>query len=161
MGAWWDSGKKTETLPAQKSSNLKKEKNQTAKELAKSTKKEIPPEEASQIQDRLHQIIARTSQLQSKVNGNRADVYKILETAKIHERLLQTVTVPTPVRMNRQVNVDEILRREKLRLIAERTRQTQNQLELLERTRNLQNVQVVQTPKTVQPVRPAPETRTS
>ena len=105
-----------------------------------------------EIQGELSQIITRTNQLQGQVTGQRAEVYKILETARIHERLLQTMKVASPVQNRQQVNVDDLLRREKLRLLAEQTQQTQKQLEVLERTRALQ--QTSQT-RPIQAVRPA------
>lgn len=100
-------------------------------------------DEKVQVQKDLHQIIERTNQLQHQVQTNRAEIQRILERATIHERILQTLSVPEAVRTKDQVNVERILQQEKVRLIAEQTRNIQNQLQALERAKAIQTVRTV------------------
>lgn len=97
-------------------------------------------DEVVQVQKELQQIVERTNALQREVQANRLETQRILERAKIHERILNTLSVPGPVQTGDQVNVDRILQQEKVRLIAEQARQTQNQLQALERARRVQTV---------------------
>ena len=98
------------------------------------------PAELAQIQKDLNDIIVRSSKLQDEVKENRTEVLQIMERAKIHESILKTIKIPQPVKMPvKVVDADAIVQREKLRLIAEQTRQAQKQLETFQRTRSIQS----------------------
>jgi hypothetical protein len=95
------------------------------------------------IQKELSEIIDRTTKLQNEIKGNRTEVLKIMERAQIHNQILKTIKVPQPVTpvAYRQIDAQELVQREKLRLIAEQTRRAQQQLEIIQRTRAIESSQ--------------------
>ena len=90
------------------------------------------PKDIQKIQDELKQVIARTQALQSKTVQDRVTIQQILDRARIHEQILRTISVPKPTLSNQQVNVEEISKREKLKLIAQDTERSKEQLRALE-----------------------------
>ena len=114
--------------------------------VAKEDKKEkvVPPtlppekqqEEVERVQGELKEIINRTRQLQDQVKTNRSEIQQLLERAQIHERILRSITLPPPIPTKHQFDAEEIIKREKLRLIAEQTKQTQEQLRIIQQARS-------------------------
>lgn len=104
-------------------------------ELDLSPKKQ--QEEAAKIKADLDDIIERTRQLQARVQDDRSEIQKIMERAQIHERILRSISIPQPIPTKYQVNADEIVKQEKLRLIAEQARQTQEQLRIIQQAKSL------------------------
>jgi len=96
-------------------------------------------EEANQnvqaIQSQLRQIIDRTRVLQQQAVGDRAEVDRILNRARIHEQILRTLNVREPVRVVTPVDRTKILEWEKVRLISEQARRSQDALRTLEQSR--------------------------
>lgn len=91
-----------------------------------------PVEDIEKIQTDLKQIIERTQQLQTQVQGDRSEIQQILERAKIHQRILTTITIPQPIQSKQQINQNDIIAREKMRLIAQQVHQTQEQLKAVQ-----------------------------
>ena len=161
IGAWWGSDKpkkepqkKTVSEPAfevirpepvsQPVSEIK------PPQLSSAKPKEIEPpavvsgkqlEEIKRIQEELKQIIDRTHKLQADVKENRSEVQNIMERAQIHERILQNIAVPRQTQTVSPVIADEIVKREKLRLIAEQTQRTQQRLRVIQQTRSMKAAQ--------------------
>lgn len=96
---------------------------------------EPPLEDAEKIQDELQQIISRTRQLQEQVKGDRSEIREILERAQIHQRILKGITIPKPIQSKQQINQDDIIAREKMRLIAQQAQITQRQLKTIQSAR--------------------------
>ncbi|MBI1978058.1 MAG: hypothetical protein HYS55_04835 [Candidatus Omnitrophica bacterium] len=150
MGAWWDSGKQKET-PTQvkpnpvlsESEKEEKGKGQGQASRVTSSSPEEQRKEAEKIRSELKQIIRRTNRLHGRVKENRVEIQQILERAKIHERILRSISIPQPIRATQQINADEIVRREKLRLIAQQARDTQDQLRAIQKAKTTQSVQKV------------------
>ena len=173
LGAWWDGGKNKSKKEAPKKETPKievikveakeagkeepGEKQAQQQETAQGEKEskvvataitlnsEEQKKEIERIQKELNDIINRTQQLQNQVKDNRTEIQSILQRAQIHERILRDITLPQPVQMKYQINPDEILKQEKLRLIGEQTRQTQEQLRVIQQTRSLRAIQSVPT----------------
>ncbi len=161
LGTWWDFGKPKKEEPKKKQpsfiSQLQQQFGPKKDQAAKQTESEsqetapefktgvfegdLPPSvEAVNVQKELSEIIDRTSKLQDQVKGNRTEVLQIMERAKIHENILKTIKIPQPVAAPvKYVDADAIVQREKLRLIAEQTKQAQKQLEIIQRTRHLES----------------------
>ncbi len=93
-------------------------------------------EEVEKIQGELKEIIHRTQQLQDQVKNNRSEIQQILQRAQIHEQILRSITLPPSVPTRQQIDAEEIVRREKLRLIAVQTKQTQDQLRVIQQARS-------------------------
>ena len=134
-------GKKSSALleskpEKQKKSAGPKNENKVKSSVTPDLGSEKQGEEIKKIQNELRQVIHQTSQLQNKVRGNRVEVQEILERAKIHEKILRSIAAPAPVRTAQQIDVDEILRREKLRLLAEQTQHSQDQLRAIQQVRS-------------------------
>ena len=91
-----------------------------------------PVEDIEKIQTDLKQIIERTQQLQTQVQGDRSEIQQILERAKIHQRILTSISIPQPIQSKQQINQNDILAREKMRLIAQQVHQTQEQLKAVQ-----------------------------
>ena len=153
FGAWWNSGKsKTEQRKEQKSQTDLSSKTLTSTTLkgsettsfddslplpsAKETEESEgsttleQQEDVEKIQEELKEIIDRTRQLQQQVKDNRSEIQKIMERAQIHEQILKNISIPRQV--NTRFTSDQIVQREKLRLIAEQARQTQQQLRVIQ-----------------------------
>ena len=94
-------------------------------------------EEVEAIKGELKEIIVRTRQLQDQVKNNRSDIQHILERAQIHQQILRNITLPPPVIAKQQIDPEVIVRREKLRIIAEQAKQTQEQLRIIQQARSL------------------------
>ena len=94
-----------------------------------------PVEDIEKIQTDLKQIIERTQQLQTQVRGDRSEIQKILEQAKIHQRILTSITIPQPIQSKQQINQNDIIAREKMRLIAQQVHQTQEQLKAVQNSK--------------------------
>ncbi len=94
-----------------------------------------PVEDIEKIQTDLKQIIERTQQLQTQVRGDRSEIQQILERAKIHQRILTTITIPQPIQSKQQINQNDIIAREKMRLIAQQVHQTQEQLKAVQNSK--------------------------
>ncbi len=92
-------------------------------------------EDIDKIHNELKQIIARTQKLQNQVHDDRNEIKDILERAQIHQRILKGITIPKPIQSKQQINQDDILAREKMRLIAQQAYQTQQQLKALQSSR--------------------------
>ena len=88
--------------------------------------------EPEKIQSELKEIINRTQQLQTQVKNNRVEIQNILERARIHEQILRNITLPPSIPTKQQLNPEAIINREKVRLIAEQARQTQEQLRAIQ-----------------------------
>ena len=98
----------------------------------------LPPksvEDVAKIQAELKQIIDRTQQLQTQVQGDRSEIRQILERAKIHQRILTSITIPQPIQSKQQINQNDIIAREKMRLIAQQVHQTQEQLKAVQNSK--------------------------
>lgn len=166
LGAWWDWGKNQSKKDGEKKESpkvevIKVESKEGEKEgaLEKRAEKQGSIQEAAtmvidsedhrkeieEIQQELSEIIARTRELQEQVKDNRAEIQSILERAQIHERILRDMTLPPPVQLRHQINPDEILKQEKLRLISEQARRTQEELQVIQQTRSLRALQSVPT----------------
>jgi len=134
IAAWWD------RFRGQKEEEKLKAATQT---LAPLPNVEARSEEVKQIRNELQNVIQQTSRLQGQIQGNRLEIHEILERAKIHERILQNMTLPKPVVTKRQLDIERILSREKVRLIAEQTQKTQEQLRALEQVRTIHSVPAI------------------
>jgi hypothetical protein len=88
-----------------------------------------------QIRQELSQIVQRTKTLQNQVQGNRTQIHKIMERAQMHEKILRRMKVAQPVSIREQTNVEEILKAEKIRLIAEQSQRSRNQLRIIEQAK--------------------------
>ena len=97
------------------------------------------PEDMIKLQSELSEIITRSSKLQNEVKENRAQIHEIMERAKIHENILKTIKAPQLVKVPTPIDADAIVQREKLRLIAEQTKQAQQQLETIQRTQSIES----------------------
>lgn len=164
IGAWWDlnNPKKETRWELQKETQEKKVQEKTQEEVKEGVvfeptlpryptppKREIQgavklakplpsqPEEVERVRAELRDIIERTNQLQVDLKENRAEIQNILEQTKIHQKILQNISIPQPVQIKSQINADEIIKREKLRLIAEQAQQTQEQLRIIQQTRSV------------------------
>ncbi|OGW87103.1 MAG: hypothetical protein A3C35_07005 [Omnitrophica bacterium RIFCSPHIGHO2_02_FULL_46_11] len=134
-----------EEPPVQAEEQIEKPVEQIKKKGEKkvSDKFEETPEsrgEVEKIQGELKDIIERTQQLQQQVRGNRDEIQKILQRAQIHERILRTMNVPGPVQLKSQIDTEEILKREKLRIISEQTQKTQQQLRAIQQMKSIAKV---------------------
>jgi len=164
VGAWWDRGKdKPKEGALKKEATAVEIIKVEAKEIEKeepgearlqevgegqkertvvATKVVLDPEEqkkeVERLREELNDIINRTQQLQNQVKDSRSEIQGILERAQIHERILRDITLPQPVQMRYQINSDAILKHEKLRLISEQARQTQQQLRVIQQARSLE-----------------------
>jgi len=96
---------------------------------------EAQTEDIERIQEELKQIISRTQQLQTQVKDDRAEVKEILERAQIHQKILSGITIPKPIQSKQQINQTDIISREKMRLIAQQARMTQEQLKVIQNSR--------------------------
>ena len=134
IAAWWD------RFRGQKEEEKLKAATQT---LAPLPNVEARSEEVKQIRNELQNVIQQTSRLQGQIQGNRLEIHEILERAKIHERILHNMTLPKPVVTKRQLDIERILSREKVRLIAEQTQKTQEQLRALEQVRTIHSVPAI------------------
>ena len=124
----------SKALPQEK---LIAEKNKDADEALKVVSPGTQKEEAEKIQGELKEIINRTQQLQTQVKNNRLEIQSMLERARIHERILRNITLPPPTPTRQQFDIEEMIKREKLRLIAEQAMQTQKQLRIIQQARLL------------------------
>ncbi len=124
----------SKALPQKK---LTLEKNKDADEALKVVSPGTQKEEAEKIQGELKEIINRTQQLQTQVKSNRLEIQSMLERARIHERILRNITLPPPTPTRQQFDTEEMIKREKLRLIAEQAMQTQKQLRIIQQARLL------------------------
>lgn len=164
LGAWWDFGtpKKKEPskdkeipewtapseisepepagLPDEKESAETEDKEKAKDKTGKITENR---EEVEKLQKDLKEVISRTQQLQGQVQGNRTEIQGILERAQIHERILRSMSVPRPIQLKSQVDAEELVKREKVRLIAEQTQRTQQQLRVIQQMKS-----IPKTPKT-------------
>lgn len=142
---------KSSAVPTLKTSEDQKKpappsKGKKGKKLSSSkTNSRKQEEDVLKIQAELGKVISQTSHLQNHVRDNRIEIQQILERARIHEKILRSIAVPTPVRSVQQISADEILRREKLRLIAEQTQQSQDQLRAIQ----LAQSSLVQVPRPI------------
>jgi hypothetical protein len=153
VSAWWDFGKPKKESPAptapksseqvtvpeleqEPKASEEKAKQEESASASPSPAAKALPEGVEQIQTELKQIIDRTNVLRAQAQVDRAETAKILERAQIHERILRTITLPPaqPVPIRQVINVDDVARREKIRLIADQTKKTQDRLRILERT---------------------------
>ena len=97
-------------------------------------------EDADKIHEELKQIIARTQQLQKQVGSDRNEIRLILERAQIHEQILKNIKIPKPIQSKQQINRDDIIAREKMRLIAVQAHQTQEHLKALQSSRLIHSI---------------------
>lgn len=102
-----------------------------------------PVEDIEKIQTELKQIIVRTQQLQTQVRDDRSEIQQILERAQIHQRILKGITIPQPIQSKQQINQNDMIAREKMRLIAQQVHQTQEQLKAIQNSKMVNS-----TPKT-------------
>ena len=126
---------KTEKL-AEHAPKTKSAKKSEKKSDAKAGKLYENREEVEKVQDELKDIISRTQQLQGQVQGNRVEIQNILQRAQIHERILRSIAVPAPVRLKSQVDAEELIKHEKVRIIAEQTQKTQQQLRAIQQVQS-------------------------
>ncbi len=119
---------------------LKKNKKEIQEQNADDTERQR--EEVTRIQTELKDVISRTRLLQDQVKDNRVEIQKILDRAKIHEQILKNITVPRPVPARQPMDADEIVRREKLRLIALEASKTQDQLRTIQQARTVRATQI-------------------
>ena len=124
-----------ETREIQNKKRVEVKKKTVQGELYESPKRQ--QEEVEKTKAELEEIIGRTRQLQERVQDNRSEIQKILERAQIHERILKSISIPQSIPTKYQINTDEIVKQEKLRLIAEQARQTQEQLRIIQQTKSL------------------------
>ncbi|GEM_PF-6021220 len=132
-------------VPAEKNnaieSNDKKQKSDAEKVnlTGQSTTVEpkVPSEDVNKIQEDLKQIIVRSQELQAKARDNRSEISQILERAQIHQQILKGITLPKPILSKNQLDQNNILAREKIRLISEQAQQTQQQLKTIQTMRSL------------------------
>ena len=155
LGAWWD---RAETKKTALDSEKVVEDHETQFAEDRSAEKEIAQVSASEktpgiqkiqvpdvarIQKDLKEIINRSRHLQLQVNDNRSEIQGMMERARIHEQILKTISIPKPVRVKKEIEADEIVKREKLRLIAEQARKTQEQLRHIQEGRSLKPAEYV------------------
>lgn len=107
----------------------------TAKDVVSETDTKARTEDVEKIQEELKQIIARTQQLQNQVKDDRSEIKRILEQAQIHQRILKGIMIPKTIQSKHQINADQIIAQEKMRLIARQAEQTQNQLKTIQNAR--------------------------
>ncbi len=158
LGAWWGGDKAQKNMAAQEVKNSKQtnpepklvhtdsvnvQKKMTPQENSKGEKNTLAddsPEkqqkEVEKIQGELKEIITRTQQLQNQVKNNRSEIQQILQRAQIHEQILRSITLPPAVPKKNQLDPEEIIKHEKLRLIGEQARQTQEQLRVIQQARS-------------------------
>lgn len=85
--------------------------------------------EIVRIQNELRDITEQTKWIQSRSEADRVRLQKIVEQARIHKKIIDTLKVPKPVVVSKTaVNTDEVLRQAKVRLIAEDVRRAQEAL---------------------------------
>ncbi|MBI4368108.1 MAG: hypothetical protein HY588_01800 [Candidatus Omnitrophica bacterium] len=143
-GAWWEGRAAKEEKKEEEKAPSQKVSSQTSPQTALSVKaySQVNPAEINRIQKDLREIINRTRQLQSQVKNNRTEMQSILQRAQIHERILQEITVPPrPIQTKTQLDPEEVVKLEKLRLISEQTRETQEKLRQIQNTRMIQSAQ--------------------
>lgn len=133
-------GIQVKTVSTQKPPPLPKGPSEAQMQLLKQSDRQR--EEVARIQSELKEIINRTQYLQNQVKDNRSEIRNILERARIHERILKNITVPHPIQSRQQIDAEEIVRMEKLRLIAVQARETQAQLRTIQQARPLKTTQL-------------------
>ena len=94
-----------------------------------------PGQDKEKIQEELKQIIARTQQLQVQVKDNRSEIQKILKRAEIHQKILKGITIPSTIQTKQQIDAEQIIAQEKMRLIALQAHETQEQLKVFQNAR--------------------------
>ncbi|MBI3999551.1 MAG: hypothetical protein HY351_02960 [Candidatus Omnitrophica bacterium] len=134
-------GIQVKTVSIQKPPPLPKGLSEAQMQLIKK-QSERQREEVARIQSELKEIINRTQYLQNQVKDNRFEIQNILERTRIHERILKNITVPRPIQSKQQIDAEEIVRMEKLRLIAVQARETQAQLRTIQQARPLKTTQL-------------------
>lgn len=94
------------------------------------------PKNVAKIQDELNEIVSRSRQLQGQVRDDRNEIQEILERTQIHQRILKTITIPKTVQQRPSIaNAENVIAREKMRLIAQQALQTQEQLKAIQATK--------------------------
>ena len=148
LGAWWGKDKSEKKMVNEPVKNspvsapVSKEEHPPLKQEAKTAAQlpagpELKREEVEGIQKDLKEIIDRTHELQNQVKGNRLEIQRILDRTRIHERILRTMDLPRPIPTKQLFNADAIVKREKLRLIAEQARQTRERLQVIQQVQAL------------------------
>ena len=92
-------------------------------------------ENADKIHSELKQIISRTQELQKQIRTDRSEINEIMERAQIHQKILKGITIPKPIQSKQQINRDDIIAREKMRLIALQAHQSREYLKAFQSSR--------------------------
>lgn len=116
-------------------------------------------EEVEKIQNELKEVVTRTQELQAQAKTERSEISEIMERARIHEQILRNMSIPKPIVVSQRINVDEVLRREKLRLIAEEASRVQRQLRAVEAARAAERTMQIE--KQMRLIQAAPSAETS
>lgn len=96
------------------------------------------PRDVVKIQNELNEIVSRSRQLQGQVRDDRNEIQEILERTQIHQRILKTITIPKTIQQHPNIsNAENVIAREKMRLIAQQALQTQEQLKAIQATKAL------------------------
>lgn len=134
--------KPEERKAPEKSENKESGRNMTEEESGEAPAEALKPEdrekEIAQIEGELKDILEKTTALQESVGANRAEIQKIVERARIHNQILKTIRIPKPVRTGAEARIDHVLAAEKVRVIGDQARRTQQQIRILEQTRRAQ-----------------------
>ena len=133
IAAWWDWGQSKKEDTRQES----RETRSSQKAAGAVSSPEEQREDVEKIQGELKEVISRTSQLQNQVQGNRSEIQDILERAQIHERILRSMNTLRTTTAVSKIDADEIIRREKIRLIANETQRTQQQLRTIQQAQSV------------------------
>ena len=99
-------------------------------------------EQIKKIEKEIQDVIKVSSMLKTKMQDDRAKIQEIMERTKIHEQIMHNLSrdqVLTPP-LTPTIKVEDLLRNEKIRLIAEESRRSHDQLQLIKQRQVTQTV---------------------
>ncbi len=99
-------------------------------------------EQVKKIEKEIQDVIKVSSMLKTKMQDDRAKIQQIMERTKIHEQIMHNLSrdqVLTPP-LTPTIKVEDLLRNEKIRLIAEESRRSHDQLQLIKQRQVTQTV---------------------
>jgi hypothetical protein len=108
--------------------------------LRMNTSEELSDEEREQLGKELKQVLKLTKLLKTQVQEDRLRVAEIIERTKIHQDIVKRMNAPKKYVDPQVVGVDQLLRNEKIRLIAEQSRRSQKQLQVMKKRQALKPI---------------------